>query len=234
VTFSDRSTQSYDLVIGADGINSLTRKLVFPDVPEPQYSGQLSIRWMVPGGPPEEEGWYNSPEGRFGFYYLPHQDLVYVPAVLTVPERARFSAEEIHAMFTRLLDSYTAPAVKALRERLTPQSELIGRPFNWILAPDQWHRGRTLLIGDAAHATTAHMGMGAGMALEDAVVLGKCFATAKSLPEAFDAFMARRYERVRTVVETSVKLSRLEQQGAPNSENIALLTSAFAAISQPY
>jgi len=144
------------------------------------------------------------------------------------------SQEEVHALFARLLDSYTAPAMVELRSRLTPDADLICRPFDWILLRDKWHRGRTLLIGDAAHATTAHMGMGGGMALEDAVVLAQCIAAAPTLSAAFDAFMARRFERVRTVVETSVALSQLEQAKAPASENVKLLTTAFAAIAEPY
>jgi hypothetical protein len=96
------------------------------------------------------------------------------------------------------------------------------------------YRGRALLIGDVAHATTAHMGMGGGMALEDAVVLGQCVAGAATQPEALDAFMTRRFERVRSVVETSVRLSRLEQEKAPPSENQTLLTSAFRALAEPY
>jgi 2-polyprenyl-6-methoxyphenol hydroxylase-like FAD-dependent oxidoreductase len=234
VTFSDGGTQNYDLVVGADGIGSLTRKLVFPDAPPPQYSGQLSIRWMLPGPAIEPEGWYISAQGKVGFYYLPHQDQIYVPAVLSIPERVRYSDEEIHSMFGHLLDSFSAPPLKELRRRFTAESKLIGRPFDWIFVPESWHRGRTLLIGDAAHATTAHMGMGAGMALEDAVVLGQCIAGAGSLPEALQAFMQRRYERVKTVVETSVKLSRLEQEKAPPAERQALLAAGLAALAEPY
>jgi hypothetical protein len=136
--------------------------------------------------------------------------------------------------FTGLLDSYSAPVIVELRRRLAPDSDLIGRPFEWILLSQPWHKGRCLLIGDAAHATSAHMGMGGGMALEDSVVLAQCVAAASTLTEAFDAFMTRRFERVRTVVETSVALSRLEQAKAPPSENVALLTKAFTTLSQPY
>ncbi len=72
------------------------------------------------------------------------------------------------------------------------------------------------------------------MALEDAVVLGQCVASATTLDEAFSAFMKRRYERVRIVVESSVALSNLEQRNAPPSENIGVLRQgdqrAFAAL----
>lgn len=234
VTFSNGETGTYDLVIGADGISSLTRKLVFPEIGEPHYSGQISIRWMAPGPAVDNEGWYQSEAGRLGFYYLPHQDLVYIPSVLDLPQRKRLSDEEVREMFVGLLDSMTAPAIQELRARLTPDSVLIGRPFDWILVPDQWYRGRTLLIGDAAHATTAHMGMGAGMALEDSVVLGQCIATAATLPEALATFMKRRYERVKLVVETSVKLSKLEQENAPPATAGALFVAAFGALAEPY
>lgn len=233
VTFTDGEERSYDLIIGADGINSRTRDMIFPDAVKPEYTGQMSIRWMAPGPFIEGEGWYKSSVGRMGFYYIP-QGEVYTPAVVDFPEPTRLSKEQVYGLFTRLLDSYTAEPVVELRRRLTPDSELICRPFEWIFLPTPWHKGRTLLIGDAAHATSAHMGQGGGMALEDAVVLGQCIAAAATLPEAFDAFMARRFERVRAVVETSVGLSRLEQAKAPPSENAALLSRAFTALSQPY
>ncbi len=233
VTLTTGGQGRYDMVIGADGIGSATRAAIFPDASTPTYAGQLSLRWMAPGPPVEPEGWYLGPVGRLGFYNLP-QDLVYIPAVIDSPERVRLSDEEVHELFTRLLDSYTAPAVVELRSRLTPDSKLICRPFEWISLPAPWFRGRTLLIGDAAHATTAHLGQGGGMAMEDAVVLGQCIAAAPTLPEAFEAFMSRRYERTRTVVETSVELSRLEQQRAPHSANVALIEKALHTLAQPY
>ena len=91
-----------------------------------------------------------------------------------------------------------------------------------------------LLVGDAAHATSAHMGMGGGMALEDAAVLGQCISAAATLPEALHAFMERRFERARLVVETSRRLGELEQETAPPAESMALLTKAFMTLGQPY
>ena len=233
VTLSDGTQRRCDFVIGADGIGSRTRRMIFPQAPAPAYSGQISIRWMLPSEPIDGEGWYIGPVGRLGFYHLP-QGYVYVPAIITMPEFRRMDDAEVHALFARLLDSYTAPAMVELRSRLTTDANLICRPFEWILLPQPWYKGRTLLIGDAAHATTAHMGMGGGMALEDAVVLAQCVAAAPTVPAAFDAFMARRFERVRTVVDTSVQLSRLEQAKAPPGENVKLLTAAFATLGDPY
>ena len=234
VSFTNGESRSYDMIVGADGIGSSTRTALFPEVGPPQYSGQWSIRWMVPGPALPDEGWYVSPVGRLGFYYMPQQDLVYVPAVVDRADPTRMSKGDVFALYTELLGSFTAPAIAELRRRLTPEAELIARPFEWILVPGPWHRGRTILIGDAAHATTAHMGMGGGMALEDAVVLAQCVASAPTLRAAYAAFMERRFDRVRTVVESSVKLSRLEQENAPKSENVALLTAALGALAQPY
>ncbi len=233
LTLSDGSERRCDMVVAADGIWSRTRDQLFPDGPKPTYAGQVSIRWMAPGPAIEGEHWYMSPVGRLGGYALPHGQ-VYVPTVINRAETTRLTEEEARTLFTSLLDSFTAPYVVELRRRLPPDATLIGRPFEWLLAPDPWFRGRTILIGDAAHATTAHMGMGGGMALEDAAVLGQCVRDAATLPNAYRAFMARRFERVRSVVETSVALSRLEQAAAPPSENAALLTATFAALAQPY
>ena len=225
-------TGHYDLVIGADGIGSKTRQHLFPAAPEPQYAGQMSIRWMAPGPKIADEGMYVSEKGRVGFYYLP-QGMVYVPAVISAPRPIRPSPAELHALFDAFLASFSAPAIRELRRRLTPEANIICRPFEWVLVHDPWKDG-VLLIGDAAHATTAHMGMGGGMAIEDGVVLGQCVAAASSLEEAVAAFKARRFERVRTVVDTSVAISQGEQTGAPPSERIRLQTQALKALAEPY
>ncbi len=233
VTFKNGEQRRYDLVVGADGIGSHTRALLFPEAPKPAYSGQMSIRWMAPGPKIDPEGWYKGPIGRLGFYYLP-QGMVYMPAVIDAPEGTRLTKAEVYTLVKELLDTYTAPAVVELRKRLTPDADLICRPFEWIFLSDTWHRGRNILIGDAAHATTAHMGMGGGMALEDSAVLAQCVSSAPTLANAFESFMERRLPRARKVVETSVALSRLEQAGAPQSENVTLMQSAFQALAQPY
>ena len=233
VVLSTGEHRTYDFVIGADGIMSKVRTLLFPEAAAPEYSGQMSVRWMIPGPAIDGEAWYVGRSGRLGFFHMPKQNLVYAPIVFTMPD-IKLSQEEAYSRVKEFLSDFTAPAVINLRNYLKPDSTFICRAFRFHLVGSPWYRGRTLLIGDAAHATTAHMGMGAGMALEDSVVLGQCIAGADTLAAALSTFMERRFERVRTVAETSLTLSKMEQSGAPNSEYMAILGAAYAKISKPY
>jgi 2-polyprenyl-6-methoxyphenol hydroxylase-like FAD-dependent oxidoreductase len=233
VRLSDGTLRHCHLLIGADGIHSHVRTLLFDDAPIPIYAGQYAIRWMAPGPPLDGPGWFLSPTGKLGGYFVP-EGFTYVVSVLDRASWTRMEADETYETMSRHLDSYSAPYVVELRRRLKPDSELICRPFEWLLVPQPWSRGRTLLIGDAAHATTAHMAMGGGMAIEDGVVLGQCVSDSKSIPEAIDAFTARRFGRCRKVVETSLALSRLEQSRAAPAEIRAVAAPAFAALNTPY
>lgn len=72
------------------------------------------------------------------------------------------------------------------------------------------------------------------MAIEDAVVLAQCIRNAVNCKGVFEAFMARRFGRIKTVVESSLALSKLGQTGAPPSERMKMLRKAWEAISDPY
>jgi 2-polyprenyl-6-methoxyphenol hydroxylase-like FAD-dependent oxidoreductase len=233
VCFSDGTSGRYHLAVGADGIYSSVRTSQFDDAPSPSYAGQYAIRWMAPGPPIDNPGWFLSPTGKLGGYYVP-EGFTYVVAVLDRASWTRMGAAETYETLTRHLDSYSAPYVVELRRRLEPGAQLICRPFEWLLVPQPWSRGCTLLIGDAAHATTAHMAMGGGMAIEDGLVLGQCVCGSKSIPEAISAFTTRRFGRCRTVVETSLALSRLEQSRAAPAEIRAVAAPAFAALNTSY
>ena len=108
-------------------------------------------------------------------------------------------------------------------ERLTDPELVVYRPLEDVLLPGPWYRGRAVLIGDAAHATTPHQGQGAGMAAEDAVVLAEELAAANSLERALANFMERRFERCKLVVEASATLSRWEVEGGKSAEDRAAI-----------
>jgi 2-polyprenyl-6-methoxyphenol hydroxylase-like FAD-dependent oxidoreductase len=103
----------------------------------------------------------------------------------------------------------------AIVEELDEGSLINYRPLESILIPVPWHRGRVLLVGDAAHATTPHIGYGAGMAIEDAVVLGQMVGGFDDPDALFKAFTARRFGRCRTILEGSVAIGQMEMDDAP-------------------
>ena len=67
----------------------------------------------------------------------------------------------------------TSPRIAALAEQITDDDGVVYRPLEGMFVDGDWYNGRVVLLGDAVHATTPHLGQGAGMAIEDGIVLGK-------------------------------------------------------------
>ena len=108
------------------------------------------------------------------------------------------------------------------------------RPLEWVLLPAPWHKGRVVLIGDAVHATTPHMASGAGMAVEDGLVLAEELSRHDSPDEALAAFSVRRFERARMVVENSVRIGDIEMAGGDQRDANAMLGGTMHKLQQPY
>jgi 2-polyprenyl-6-methoxyphenol hydroxylase-like FAD-dependent oxidoreductase len=124
--------------------------------------------------------------------------------------------------------------VAEVREQITDPDRVDVRKLYWLIMPPPWYRGRVLLIGDAAHATTPQLAMGGAIALEDGIVLGELLASETDLETALETFMERRYERCRMVVENSVQLSEWEKNAAEHEEDAGRLqTESFMALAAP-
>jgi 2-polyprenyl-6-methoxyphenol hydroxylase-like FAD-dependent oxidoreductase len=122
----------------------------------------------------------------------------------------------------------------AVREQIGPAAEIDYRPLESILVPPPWHRGRVVLIGDAVHATTPHLASGAGLAVEDALVLCQELESAASVEQALAAHTERRYPRCRAVVETSLAIAATQLTKAPPTAMFQLMQQGFATLLQPY
>jgi 2-polyprenyl-6-methoxyphenol hydroxylase-like FAD-dependent oxidoreductase len=234
VAFTDSSRGRYDLVIGADGIHSQVRAEVFGPKPAPELSGQIVWRYNLPRYPGLTRLWmFDGSRGRAGFVPLA-QELMYVLLVEKPPEDepARPPAEQLAEVFRERLAEFGGP-VAAVREEITDPAGVVLRAIETIFLPSPWYRGRVLLIGDAAHATSPHVGQGAAQAIEDAVVLADELAGGKPLAQALEGFMSRRYERCRIVVEGSLQIGRWEQEGATDADYVGTVRRVTDAVAAP-
>lgn len=232
-TLSDGTVEEYDLVLGADGLHSRVRELTLPDAPKPEYAGQIIWRMAArcPDGLERYTMMIAGPH-RIGLVPLPGDALYLWMLDGTLPPE-RPPREELLDLFQERMAAYGgfAPAVA---EQATDPDQLDFRALHWLLVPPPWHSGRTLLTGDAAHTTTPHMAFGAGIAIEDAVVLGELVRQGMEGPELGDRLVARRFERCRLVVEGSLQLSRWEQEpGPPNPRAPELIGAAMAKLAEP-
>jgi len=233
VIFSDGRSGRYDLVVGADGIYSQIRGMIFPDAPAPRFTGQGC--WRVVADRPAEvdrtEMYFGGPV-KLGVNPI-SRDRMYMFILEHVPSNPRFADDEL-VPHVRALMAPFGGAVPAVRASITQSDQVNYRPLEWLLLPDPWYKGRVVLIGDAAHATTPHMASGAGLAAEDGLVLAEEVARHDRLADALRAFMERRFERARLVVENSVRIGEMEMAGDTTSQGPAMLGATMARLQAPY
>jgi 2-polyprenyl-6-methoxyphenol hydroxylase-like FAD-dependent oxidoreductase len=238
VTFTNGSTGHYDLLVGADGVNSKVRKLVFGDY-KPRYTGQSVWRYAFGRSEGLETGYmFMGKQTKAGLIPMT-ANTMYMFVVSAEGDDNPFIAEaELVPRFKALLAEYSAPMVVNMVDQITDPKGVIYRPLETLLMPAPWYKGRVVMIGDAVHATIPQLGQGAGLAIEDAVVLGEELSVGDDLPAALDRYMARRYERCKMVVDVSAQIGELEQlewKGQlPEGANIgALMGRTLGALGAP-
>jgi 2-polyprenyl-6-methoxyphenol hydroxylase-like FAD-dependent oxidoreductase len=232
VAFTDGTRGDYDLVVGADGVHSRVRELLFPRAPKPAFTGQGCWRAVV-ARPPEIDQSVLFVGGRVKPGITPvSQAEMYLFLVQHVPGNPRMPEREWPRLLAEQLDGFGG-ILADIRDGLGEASRINYRPLEKLLLPPPWHAGRAILIGDAAHATTPHLASGAGLAVEDALVLAELIALDVPLEDVFRRFMTRRYERCRLVVENSARLGELEMQLAPSHEQAALSSASVTALCEP-
>jgi 2-polyprenyl-6-methoxyphenol hydroxylase-like FAD-dependent oxidoreductase len=234
VELSNGKSARYDFVVGCDGIHSVVRKLTFSNVPTASFTG-LAV-WRATMKRPQEIDCmqvFYGPRTKAGVN--PHsRDEMFLFLVQPIADEHRLPPDEMHLVLREQLTDFSGNVMSYVRAHVTDPLKIDHRPMNAFLLPSPWYRGRVVVIGDAAHTTTPHLATGAGIAIEDAVVLAELLATDLPVPELLDRFMARRFARCRLVVETAVKLGEMEKDTTiPIQAHLDLMRATFRKLAEP-
>ncbi|RST30658.1 2-polyprenyl-6-methoxyphenol hydroxylase [Sphingomonas ginkgonis] len=230
VRFTDGTCERFDLLVGADGLYSQTRAAIFPDAPGPAFTGQSVWRYNLPR--PAEVECLQAYTGRVGLGLVPlSADTMYMFVTSPEPGNPHVPVEGRAAAMRQRLAG-VAPRIAALAEQITDDRAVVYKPLEALYLEGPWHKGRVVLIGDAVHGTTPHLGQGAGMAIEDSIVLAD--ELARHAPEpAFAAYQARREGRCRFIVESSVAVGEFQLGRRDTLDYPALTREMFERTAKP-
>ncbi|HWH95438.1 MAG TPA: FAD-dependent monooxygenase [Baekduia sp.] len=234
VAFSDGAVEDYDLVVGADGLYSQIRAMLFGDELRPRYTGQTAWRYNLPriDGLDRVHVYIGGEAGTAGLCPL-SESLMYVLYITKWPQdRLKIPPEELPSLMRSRLEIFGGE-IADVRDQITDPEGVVFRPVDNILVPRPWYRGRVLLIGDAAHGTSPHAGQGAAQAVEDAVVLAQELERGGGVDAVLERFMDRRFERCKAVVDLSASIGAWEQNPDPSIDPNAIRHELIALCAQP-
>ncbi|MBO9674780.1 MAG: FAD-dependent monooxygenase [Sphingobacteriaceae bacterium] len=209
----------YDLLIGADGIHSRCRRLVFPDAPKPVYTKMLSTGAIV-----KIPDWQEKSEaiemtfGREAFFGYSTTNTGQVWWFNNYdwekePNGTEFNLQQQNIK-KDLLELHQKDYHK-ISQIIAASSNLFAYPIYDMPALEKWYTSKVCLIGDAAHAISPHTGQGASLALEDSAILARCLATYPDPELAFSRFQQLRSGRVAKVIAQARKIGRAKSKPNP-------------------
>ncbi len=222
--FDDGTNIEGDLIVGADGIRSQVRCAVMPEAPKPVYSGLLA-----PGGfspcldsnvtprSNQRVHFIFGQNGFFGYFntITPEGPRTLWWSTALAPledkdQRSATSKTEIQQRLMALHGDWAAPIPQLIQSA----TDVLNVAIHDIPSLPRWHSGRTILIGDAAHAVAPHSGQGASMALEDAQYLAKLLRESNGLQleRVFANFEQHRRPRTDKVIALGRRNGRYKEK----------------------
>jgi 2-polyprenyl-6-methoxyphenol hydroxylase-like FAD-dependent oxidoreductase len=209
--FDDQSSVEGALIVGADGIHSATRKIIFNNAFPEVYTGFYGAGGFVQMSAVEQYlGQYDHDalnlsfglSGFFGFNFQTADELMWWCSV-ELPEQdakqvlTEFSADALkNKLATDYKDFY-----QPVPQLVANSDHIIKTVMYDMPSIPEWYKGKAILIGDAAHAVSPTSGLGASLALEDAMVLAKLLRKYKmtEYSSAFFDFQSVRKARTEKV-----------------------------------
>jgi 2-polyprenyl-6-methoxyphenol hydroxylase-like FAD-dependent oxidoreductase len=221
-TFEDGTRAGGDLLIGCDGIYSVTRGLIDPAAPSPRYVGLVNFGGYTTGlhVPVEPGNWYMVFGRRafFGYVVDPVGGIVWFANVPRDPvsdaERAATSVGQWKQQLIELFSDDQSPASVIID---AGEFELIADNTHDLPSVPTWSKGPMAIIGDAAHAPSPTSGQGASLACEDAVILAKCLRDLPDTAKAFAVYEQLRRQRVERIVAQAARVGGRKAPGVLGS-----------------
>lgn len=235
VSFADGTDAEGDFVAGADGIRSLVRQAIMPEAPPPVYTGM-----MAPGGfsPCLDSGVFPrsrqnvhfifGQKGFFGYFNTITSDgprtVWWSTASAPLPDRTQTSAASQTLVQRRLMELHGDWA-HPVPDLIQSATQLLDIAIHDVPSLPAWSAGRTVLIGDAAHAVAPHSGQEASMALEDAQFLAKLLRTSQDadLERVFKEFEQQRRPRTDRVIALGRRNGQRKETMSPIAYRIQQL-----------
>ncbi len=215
VQLSDGTSGRYDLVLACDGIRSQVRQMVFPDiVPRSTHFGVWRSVHERPAGLTKKIMMMGIGK-RLGIMPISH-DKLYIFGTVSEPDSPWFDPADWPELMRSKFSEFQGP-VRPLLDEVSDKTEVLYTLVEEIVAPLPWHKGRVLLMGDAAHASTPFMGQGGAMAIEDAVVLGDLFQEHGHQSGVLNLFGQRRLPVCQFVQEASRRVGEAGAQEDPET-----------------
>ncbi len=204
LSFSDGGIATADIVIGADGINSVIRESLL-GVEEPTYTGHVAHRAIFPTARlgdlriADATKWWADDRYFLAYFLSEKKDEIYF--VTGVPETwTNDGFLPVQTDIDALLDAFLGfhPEVQNI---IKASIGCMTWPVLYRDPNPLWSRGRIVVLGDACHPMKPHMGQGAAMALEDAVILFRCIChyPEEDVFSAFSLYQSIRYNRTKRV-----------------------------------
>jgi len=215
VTFSDGSTSSYELVVGADGVHSTIRRLAFGGPPA-RYVGHACWRFIAGGFPDITDWTVMLGRGRTFLTVALGDGVVYCYADVNTGDPAAVDGEDWRELFGGFADPVPRLLDEAAEAYFAPLEEVVARV---------WTARRIVLVGDAAHASSPNMAQGAALAVEDALVLAELLTVDEPVEQSLAGYEQRRRARVGFVQEQTHRRDRTRRL-PPAIRNLTLRLAA--------
>ena len=233
VFVDDESAGEYDLLIGADGLNSTVRDLIGIETkPEPTGMGIWRTFVSRPADVERSELYYGGPVYIAG-YTPTGENSMYAFLVEKAEDRFGTSDEDATRIMLEESRAYDGPW-NSIRADLEAGAHANYTWFTKHIVDAPWNRGRAVIIGDAAHSCPPTIAQGAAQGLEDALVLTELLVARDAVDqELWDQFHARRLPRASAVVEASVQLGQWQIDGNRDADAPGLIFGIAHKMAEP-